>query len=397
MNKKKELLEKMGLYWPLSILKWSLKDIPLILLCYIFRIFPIDRNKIVFSSFYGAQYNAQPKCISDYLINTHPSSIKIVWILDSKIQCCNEIKVVRSRSIKSIYELMTACAWVDNCRKPYWIKKKKKQLYIQTWHGPVCLKAVERDAKETLLPYYIQSAIQDSVNADYIVAECEWRKKNIINSFWYSGPIIEGQFKELGISADEEAIARVREFYNLSYDVKLVVYLPTFRKDGSVHNYLLDYSSLLNALNEKKAGNWKVIVRLHPNVAKKANCVEYNDMVLDGTQYPNSNDLISTADYVITDYSGCIFDGFIAKKKVILYAQDYDEYIKNDRDIYFPLDKLPSPLAKNPAELIAIINEFDETVYEEKRDNFIKQLGFYCSEAADQCGEIIINHIHGGK
>ena len=390
------LLKKIGLYKPLSVLKWSYKEIPYMLAACIFRRFPVDKKKILFSSYNGKQFNAQPKCISDWVSSNKYNMYEMVWVLPKNIPTPDNIRKVSPNSLKYLYELSTAGVWVDNCRKPYWIKKRSGQLYIQTWHGPVCLKAVEKDAQETLLPYYVISAIQDSRNADYIVAETKWRKENINRSFWYSGSIIEGQFCANQDINFRETENRVRRFYNIESDTHIVSYLPTFRKDGKTTYYLSDFNTLMRALKERYGGKWIVIVRLHPNIASQVDAINYNENILNGTLYPNANDLIAASEFLITDYSGCLFDGFMFEKKVILYAEDFEEYVENDRSLYFDLSRLPSPLAKNMDDLTEIITKFDDDVYDIERRKFVDTIGYYKNDASILCGEIIENFVQKG-
>ena len=193
-------------------------------LLFVFRRLPIHKRTIVFSSFYGEQYNGAPKMISDALKG---KECEIIWVLPSEDLSNRECKTVRQRSLKYYYTIATAAVWVDNCRKDYWIKKRKEQLYIQTWHGPVCIKAVEKDAEDTLDPVYLRNARNDSKIADYIVAESEWRKHNILNSFWYNGKIIEGEFKNYTYINEDTAVSEVKKFYGIPDNSRLLIYLPT--------------------------------------------------------------------------------------------------------------------------------------------------------------------------
>lgn len=365
------------------------KDIKHIMFSVIFWVLPIRNNKIVFSSFLGQQYNAQPKMICDELLKKRHLNIDIVWILPNDVAHDSHVRTVPPDTIKALYELYTAKVWVDNCRKPYWVKKKRKQMYIQTWHGPVCLKYVEKDAKAQLPSFYTRSAIQDSKNANYIVSEAKWRTENIKNSFWYNGNIIKGEFKK--DNNLREARKRVLSYYSLNDEsVKIATYLPTFRKNGETDCYLSEFEDLLSILKETTNEKWIIIVRLHPNVMDRANQFNYSDTVKNGTLYSTVDDLISVSEIIITDYSGCIFEGMRAEKKVLIYAKDYEEYCKKDRGFYFNLEELPCPIAENLVELKAILQEYNWDDYETKRKDFVEILGYYEENAAEKCVHEII-------
>lgn len=366
----------------------SLKYLHLIIAAKVFKYFSIKNNKIVFSSFHG-QYSAHPKEVFLKLQEMKDDNFfDMVWICQKESKAIENARKVRPYSIKSIYELMTAKVWIDNNRKEHWIKKRKGQLYIQTWHGPICIKMVEKDAEDQLSPFYIAGAKNDSHNIDYFVAESEWRKKNIKNSFWYDGKFIEGSFC---VSEAKTNKNTVREFYKLDKSTRIILYAPTFRKDGRTDCYDINYSYVLNQLKLQTEKEYVFIVRLHPNLTAKEKMIAYSQNVLNGTQYPSVNELIQQADVVISDFSGVLFEGYRNKKFVVQYASDIDEYIKNERDVYFDFYQLPSPVATTNEELIEAIVHTDQCEYENKRAQFVETIGYYTESAVEQIVDIIMD------
>ena len=386
-------IKKTKLFRSLSVIKLTIPHILTIIISIFFRLLPISTHKIVFSSFHGQKMNAQPLKVYDKLLDIIGENVKyydIVWVLPKDYEPPANVRTVCPNSLRYIYELCTARCWIDNCRKDYWIKKRKSQTYIQTWHGPVCIKAIEKDAIDELHPYYVKGAIQDSKNADYIVAESSWRKNNIINSFWYDGKIIEGLFKK-DINDEEFVKRKVKQHLKLQDNVKIVLYAPTFRKDEKTDYYLKQYEDVIDTLKSKMCGEWVFVVRLHPNIAEKADFINYDHHVVNGTIYQSIDELITASDIIITDYSGILFTAFQEKKIVILYAEDYDNYIKFDRNLYFELPVLPSPLVHNLDELKTAINNFSYEEYESKRLKLISEIGYYNTDAACLCANIIKN------
>ena len=389
MKRIKSFLKNTCLYCPLSFAKYWCKNWYLIIAFYFFYFLKPKPNKIVFCSFLGKQFNAQPKMIFDELVARNIPDLDIVWILSDKTVIPNGFRTVKPRSIHSVFELATAKVWVDNARKDFWIKKKKGQLYIQTWHGPVCLKAVESDCEKTLSPVYVMGAKRDSKNADFLVAETEWRKKNIKNAFWYRGEILEGEFKKKELIDTSKTSDKVKSFYGIKDNEKIVLYVPTFRKNSNLDCYSLDYNRVLNALKQADGADYRFIVRLHPNISQYQKKLDYNDNKLNGTVYPSADELIASADVIISDYSGCIFEGYRANKKVFIFATDIDSYLKEDRKMYFDLFGLPSPVAKTNDELVEIINKFDLDEYDRKRSAFVENVGYYYDDAS----KLVVNEI----
>ncbi|MFQ9037167.1 CDP-glycerol glycerophosphotransferase family protein [Hungatella sp.] len=157
---------------------------------YLFRVFPINNNKIVIASFGGKGYGSEGKAIADRLMEAR-NDLDIVWLVrnpDEKLP--KDIRGIKFASIKAIYEQVTAKVWIDNRRKPGYVRKRRGQYYIHTWHGGgPCLKWVEKDASDTLPREYIEYAINDSKMANLMVSGSDWRTKNMRDSFWYDGEI----------------------------------------------------------------------------------------------------------------------------------------------------------------------------------------------------------------
>ena len=259
------------------------------------------------------------------------------------------------------------------------MRKRKGQYYIQTWHSSICLKKIERDAIQTLSKAYISSALQDSKMIDLFVSGSEWRTNNILNSFWYSGNVFKCN---LYIEKKEENSflkkkADVHDFYKLDDRKKILLYAPTFRKNKSFEYYDVDYALLKTYLSEKFGGDWVIIVRFHSAMDLSMDPTSYSKDLLNGSIYPQINDLIVASDFFMTDYSSTIFEGFRLKKKVIVYASDYHSYMKDDRGVYFDIKELPSLFAENMEDLKKVIFNFDEKKYNDKVNAFGGRIGYY--------------------
>lgn len=125
---------------------WTIKTF----MFYIFRICPIKKNKVVFTNYYGKGYGDNAKYIAEEIIKQN-IRLDLVWLVnDLDYHVPNEIRKVKYDTIASIYEMVTAKVWIDNCRKQIYVRKRKSQFYIQTWHGDIGFKKVEKEAKKSL-------------------------------------------------------------------------------------------------------------------------------------------------------------------------------------------------------------------------------------------------------
>ncbi len=357
-----------------------LSDCAHVALFYLFRVFPIKKNKVMFSSFWGKGYGDNPKAICEAL---HQSgrSYELVWDREEDAtRFPDYVRSVRLGSVQWIYEMATARVWIDNCRKPPYVRKRRKQYYIQTWHGDVCIKAVEADAADTLTPRYIRSAKNDSKMASVITSGCRWRTENIRKAFWYTGDILQAELYKPAILNETEYLqleSSIKGTMDVEPETKIALYAPTFRKGYGIEAYNLDYEALAEQLVKSFGGKWCVIVRLHPNISSLQNKIAYSDAVKNGSVFPDISQLMTVSDLVITDYSGIIFEALRRNKPLFLYGPDYEEYIREDRRLYFDLENMPASFSRSNQELHEKIQAFDIEEYRQKAEKFVQTLGYY--------------------
>ena len=369
-----------------------------VIIFYVLRIFPLKDNKIVISMYDGKEYGNEGQSIVEAMAEDK-YKYDIVWLVkDYNANMPENIRIVRLGSMQSYYELITAKVWIDNIRKASFYRKRKRQYYIHTWHGGgPCIKKVEKDAEEMLSSTYVQSAKNDSKMANVMVSGCEWRTKNMRFAFWYDGEILKCDLEKVGGNPidEEKARKRVEKLLHIDRGTRLLLYAPTFRDDHNTDCYGMDYESVLFTLKETYGGDWNIIVRLHPNVSEKVSDIPYCPKILNGSNYPNITDLILSAEYLVTDYSGVMFDGFRRGCRVVLFALDYENYLENERGMYFDITKLPAPFTESNLDLCNAIQMFDDDKYEAERKMFVDEIGYYDNHGAEVVAERIKEIVFG--
>lgn len=361
------------------------------------RIFPIKKNKIVFQSYYGRGYGDNPKYIAEALIKSG-EKLDIVWVVNGKekpdFPPC--IRTVLFRSLRYIYEMSTAKVWVDNSRKEYCMKKKN-QYYMQTWHGGLGMKKVENMVPEKLSSEYLRMAKRDASQCDVMLSSCNTLTSDYRNYFWYpQGEIIQKGLprNDRLLSFAESDVARIKNSLNIKDDVKLLLYAPTFRENHDLSVYDIDYKRCKEALEEKFGGKWKILLRLHPNVFKLSDNIEYDpEVLINASYYPDMQELYMISDMLITDYSSVIFDFLLIEKPSLLYASDVSKY-RLERDFYFDFSELPFTLCENNDQLIKAILSFEEAEYKKAIKDFKAFHGFCDSDcASDYAAQWILDKI----
>ena len=319
---------------------------------------PVSRHKIVFNNFYGKGYGDSPKYIAEE-IRRQGLDVDMVWLVnDLSMDFPPGIRKVKLQSLKASFELSTAKMIVSNVRATLPYKKKQSQYYIQTWHGSVAFKAIEKDAIDKLRPDYVREAIEDSKMIDLFLSSNSIQTHEIQSCFWYDGEIFEsGSPRNDMLFKGDDVKNRIKQRLGLSAETKVVLYAPTFRDDYRMDVYCLDLPKVCNHLSSRLGDDWTALVRLHPNVSD-ACPVAYSDRVLNASSYPDMQELLLIADVLITDYSSTIYDAAVMNKLVLLYAPDLDDYKMNRglKQVYFDL---PTPVCQTEDELFRFIDKLD--------------------------------------
>jgi len=363
-------------------------------LLYVFlRVFPIKKNRIIFTSFSGARYGGNPRVISEYIKDP---AIEKIWVLDKdvEVKLPQDVKRINNHSLKMIYYYVTAKVWVESHHfANRW--KREHQYLIQTWHAALPLKKLEGDCPEYFLPWHIRNVYNCSKMTDYQLSNSNIATHLLRTGMWYYGPVLQMgmPINDMLVSVSEKEKKEIRKKLGLSENKKYVLYAPTCRKtDEEDLVNELQYEKITEILKRKFGNEWVFLYRGHPiaDVNKKE---KLNDStVIDVTNVHMVSELLAISDVLISDYSSIITDFMVTNKPGFLFAYDYDLY-QSRRDFNIPLEELPFSLAKNNYELINNIMIFDQEKYEEKLNAFMNKWNIKESGKSRETISNIIMHI----
>ncbi len=355
-------------------------------------IFPIKHKKIVFWAFEGTRgYCCCPKYVADELLrrtSQKSDKFEMVWLVkDTTHQFPEGIKKIKDTWWNRAYHMSTAAIWVGNTRTFFGTKKRKGQTYIQTWHGTVCIKPIGR-YRGDLFPKIAEIVSQaDSDLIDYVISNSDWCDTHYRDGLLYDGKIIRTGMPrcDILINDNSKVVQAVRKKFDIPEDAKIMMYAPTFRGGSqgvkrtlSKQETTIDFNSLIEALEARFGGNWYILLRLHPQMAaQNANYKtdSTSDRLRDATQHLDMNELIASADGLITDYSSSVFEAILTGIPCFIYADDLDDYVRDRGDLFFDMKQLPFPLATKNSELIKNVHEFNFQKYETEIKNLISELG----------------------
>lgn len=374
---------------------------------YLCRIFPINKRLISVCTFEGrGGFGCNPKYIVQEL-HSLDKRFKFVWFVnDMNKQFPEYIKKVPNTLWSRAYWLTRSSIWIDNYRKPYGTVKRKKQLYINTWHATQGFKSIGlwRGNAFSAMAYLVSK--NDSDMVDYFVTDSLWCDEVNPKGMLYNGPVLKyGAPRCDALYGDREKKKKeFREIHKLPLESKLVMFAPTFR-EGSVNGkrtvfseiWSLDFKRLLKNLTERFGGDWYICLRVHPQLADKMSGYKDSELgsrIINESKADDMYEILAAMDMFITDYSSAAMDACLCKMPVYLYADDIEQYTKDRGSLLWNLSSdtskpvtnnkvmtpnldliLPFPIAKDNDEMEKIIADFDQRKYEYKLDEYMNRIG----------------------
>lgn len=372
--------------------------VPMRILYWPFMLFPVKKNKIIFVNFNGRRgYGCNPKYICEALRRSG-EDLDLVWMVKDRSSLPDNVRNVNIKSFRALWEFATARVWVSNMRMPYYIDKKPSQFYLQTWHGCLGFKKIEKDIEAWTPPYYILRSKHDSKMIDLVMQNCTFIKDYFYKVFWYDGPIlVEGSARnDMLVNPDENLRNRVKEKLGVSNDTNIFLYAPTHRVNTDINMFKLPFDDINKVLEHRFGGKWVSLVRLHPAVlAGQAGQLKYSKTVLNGSVYPDMQELMAASDFMVTDYSSCVFDYMVTRRPAALYCPDLEQY-EHDWDFQTSPRDLPFALTEKPEDLIKAIETFDMDQYSTSLEDYFNSVGLNeTGHASEALANIILKQIKG--
>lgn len=366
-----------------------------------FRRLPL-RNKVVATTMRGRKFGDNTKAI---LLAIHEQSpdVDVVWLKNSQYRYSlpDWIREVEYFSfLKTLYELATAKVWVSTHLFENEWKKRKGQLVVQTWHGGLGIKKIEGDIKgEHALSDAAMAKVAHTCElSDVFISQSDFLSSIYRRAFGYNGPIWKCGYpkSDVLLGDNTEALEKVKRTYDVN--MRFLLYAPTFRQEWGEMDWTpfnIDFVRLRKTIEQAFGGDWTILIKWHPVLIPYVKDMKVPDGAIDVTDYDDMQELILASDIVVSDYSSCLFDAALREIPCFTYATDFEQY-KAERGVYYEMDDLPFPYARDNDELVRNIETFDYEDYKKKWAAFKEQTGLYeTGHASKDIAEKILDFING--
>ena len=342
-----------------------------------FKLIPINNKKIFFLSRQSNNLSLDYTLLIKKINEQYPD-YKIVTMnnmLGKKI--IDKIKYIRIMIIQ-MYHLATSKTCVIDGYNPVIsiLKHKKKLKIIQIWHS---LAAVKKFGYQTLdkecgSSSKIARIMKMHKNYNLIVTGSKKMIPYFSEAFNYS----EDKFINCGLPRIDYLLnesknnrKRILEEYPELKNKKIILYVPTFRKGESYY-----VESLESLVNKNK---YELIIKGHPLKSIQSKYNKYTSL-----------ELLSIADYVITDYSAISIEACVLDIPLYFYLYDIDEY-KEKVGLNIDLEKEMSEVSFKDAS--KLIKEIEKNKYPYKKLREFKNK--YLDNVEGNSTDILVKYIVG--
>lgn len=338
-------------------------------LLYVSSLVPKKDNLLIFGSWLGEKYADNPRYLFEYVVN-HRKDLKAVWITSNKSvfqELTNLGYPVLLSDSKEAHRTAMRAKYVFTATGKLDIGERNSHLigsarYINLWHG-IPLKKIMYDDEYTYAhhrPNFLANLLESFPFRHYYVVSTSETFSKIYESAFL---VNKKQVLELGQPRNDY-------FFDSSYPKsdllatfngkRIISYMPTHRNEGKKPidlNSLFDLEKL-NAWCEKN--HTVFVIKKHFYHRNDPALSASYPAIVDLTRQPiDAQELMKYSDVLITDYSSCYIDYMLLDRPIVFFNYDYDEYIKEDRKMYFPYEEVtPGAKCTNFAELLEQLNDW---------------------------------------
>jgi CDP-glycerol glycerophosphotransferase len=359
-------------------------------------------NWVICESFFGKSYSDSPKYIYEYLNKTYPGKYKFIWVINNKKTNIpyNPVKVKRY-SIRYAYYLARCKYDVFNVRPPQWVRKRKGNVFLETWHGTPLKKLVfDQEEVTAASPLYKQQFYKQSRDWDYLIAANYFSSEVFRRCFMYNNVMLETGYPRNDIMHYEnrDEIAKgIRAKLGIPTDKKTILYAPTWRDDEfyGKGEYKFALQLDLHRMKQELGKEYVVLLRTHYYIADSLDVTGLEDFAFNLSKYDDISELYLISDLLITDYSSVFFDYANLKRPMLFFTYDLEKYRDVLRGFYIDMVKeVPGPLLFTSDEVIDAIKNINNITeeYKERYEAFYEKFcGLEDGHASQKVAEAVFN------
>lgn len=323
----------------------------------------VNNQLVYIESKSGEDFAGNMLRIAEELSKPEYGKLRIIFFVKKEKHCIEKYRALIKRYGIKNYHLETnryraACymeiakyIFTDANLRPEYVKKDG-QIVVNTWHGTPLKKMGKENITEKI---NVGTQQRINLNCDYLIYPNAFMADAMLKDYMIenltTAKILWEGYPRNSVFFDSRRRDMIKE--ELGFIHKHVyAYMPTYRgiwwKSNEVQSNNIE--TYLDELDNLLFDDEVLLVKLHLYTRNQLSNKTYNHILFFPESY-ETYDILNAADCLITDYSSVLFDFANSKKKIVLFAYDEEEYLK-DRGVYLQLSDLPFPIVKNSSALI---------------------------------------------
>ena len=365
----------------------KLAKIP-VLFFYYFLIFikRVDSKIIIFESNLGRNYSGNPRFIYEEMVARGLDQVYQCYFVleDTSITIPGNAKKIKRISMPYFLLFAKAGFWISDTRMPAYLYKRKRTVYIQTWHGTplkrLALDMFHVDMEgESDLRTYQKKFIKNVRTWDYLISQNSYSTEIFRRAFDFKKDILTIGYPRNDILLKQnnlKSIENIKKRFHLPPGKKILLYAPTWRDNehyGS-HQYKFSTKIDFSLLQEQLGNEYIILLKAHYLVGEQLDLRGFEGFIYQFGPDVDIAELYLISDMLITDYSSVMFDYSILNRPMLFFTYDLELYKDKLRGFYFDfLEEAPGPVVKTSQELLVAIQEYNPWEYKTKYEEFRKK------------------------
>lgn len=350
-----------------------------------------DPGLWVLGSTFGRRYADNPRFFYEYLSRMDDAEkeaaglepgkkIRAVWITHNPKLAA----VLQKQGYEAYYYLSAegrSCCrragvyLFDNYSKDISFYLSGGACKINLWHGTP-LKKIQQDNRFDKVRnpengwmrlYWMLRRMSDEKPSHYVLTTSDFfapifssafRTKHVLVCGYPRNDALLGTIQRTLLPGEKRKLCQLRQ----KLPARVLCYLPTFRESEKLFFEKTELAELMDYLGQSGS---VLVIKLHPKSGLWREWKERLDALSEIQRKIAENRLILLepdedayeflryADCLITDYSSVYFDYLLLDRPIVFYNYDYEEYLSQSRELYFPYEEFtPGKKAADGHQLI---------------------------------------------
>lgn len=322
---------------------------------HLLRLLPVDRRLALYAAYWYRGFSCNPAAIFGKARELAPD-VRGVWVVEAAHagDMPAGVPYVRAGTLP-YYRTLARARWlVNNVNFPDFVVKRPGTVHVQTHHGtPVKVMGLDQNA----FPIGAQGLdmrrlVRRSDRWDYSLSSNAHSTEVWARSYPCRYETLEYGYPRndrLAVT-DAGAVAAARDLMGVDGSATVVLYAPTHREYFTGFRPLLDIEELADALGPTVL----LLIRAHYfyEAFDEAGTDTSHPRVRDVSAHPCVEDILLATDVLITDYSSVMFDYGVLDRPIVVYAPDWDAYVRTRGVTFDLIAEPPGIVATTQADLI---------------------------------------------